>query len=103
MQDQNNLEAQFQPVTEPSVPAAIETVDVTLRSHFISPASEAPLTTPNEVHEAIRSPKVSKAPGPNGIPNRALKHLPKRAVSLLGSIFNEVRRTHHFSQTWNNA
>ena len=28
----DNLEAQFQPVTDPSVPAVIETVDVALRS-----------------------------------------------------------------------
>jgi len=39
----DNLEAQFQPVTDPPVPAVIETVDVTLRSYLLSPASE-PLT-----------------------------------------------------------
>jgi len=64
-------------VTDPSVPAVIETVGVALRSYFLSPASEPQLTNPDEVHEAIRGLKVSKAPGPNGIPNRALKHLPK--------------------------
>jgi len=71
----DNLEAQFQPVTDPSVPAVIETVDVALRSYFLSPASEPQLTTPDEVHEAIRGLNVSKAPGPYGIPNRGLKHL----------------------------
>ena len=75
-----NLETQFQPVTDPSVPAVIETVDVELRSYFLSPAIEPQLTTPDEVHEAIRGLKVSKAPGPNCLPHRALKHLPKRAV-----------------------
>ena len=35
------------------------------------------------------------APGPNGIPNRALKHLPQRVVSLLVQIFNAVLLTHH--------
>jgi len=30
----DNLDAQFQPVTDPSVPAVIETVDVALRSYF---------------------------------------------------------------------
>ena len=59
----DKLEAQFQPVTEPSVPAVIETVDVALGSYFLSPASEPQLTTPVEVHEAIRCLKVSKAPG----------------------------------------
>jgi len=78
-------------------------VDVAMRSYFLSPASEPHLTTPDEVHEAIRGPKVSKALGPNGIPNRALKQLPKRAVSLLAHIFNAVLRTHHFPQTWKHA
>ena len=57
----DNLEAQFQPVTDPSVPAVIETVDVALRSYFLSPASEPQLTTPDEVQEATRGLKFSKA------------------------------------------
>ena len=99
----DKLEAQFQPVTDPSVPAVIETVDVALRSYFFSPASEPQLTTPDEVHGATRRLKVSKAPGPKGIPNRELKHLPKRAVSLLPRIFNAVLRTHHFPPTWKHS
>jgi len=51
-------------VTDPSVPAVIEMVDGTLRSYFLTPASEPKLTNPNEVHEAIRVLKVGKAPGP---------------------------------------
>jgi hypothetical protein len=45
----DNLETQFQPVTDPSVPAVIEMVDVALRSYFLTPASEPKLTTPDEV------------------------------------------------------
>jgi len=93
----------FQPVTDPSVPAVIEMVDVALSSHLISPASEPRLTNPKEVHEAIRGFKVSKAPGPNGIPNRALKHLPQRAVSLLVLIFNAILITHRFTTVWKHA
>jgi hypothetical protein len=48
----------------------------------------------------IRDLKVGKAPGPNGIPYGALKHLPVRAVSFLVQIFNTVLRTHHFSPIW---
>ena len=81
---------------DPSVPAVIEMADVALRSYFLSPACEQHLTTPDEVHAAINVLKVSKAPRPNGIPNRALKHLPKRAVSFLTHVFNAVLRTHHF-------
>ena len=45
----DNLEAQFPPVTVPSVPAVIEMVDVTLRFHLMSPANEPKLTNPEEV------------------------------------------------------
>ena len=72
----DSLEAQFQPVTVPSVPAVIEMVNVELESYLQTPASEPTLSNPVEVHDAIRGLKVGKAPGPNGIPNRALKHLP---------------------------
>jgi len=99
----DNKEAQFQPVTDPSVSAVIETVDVALGSYTLRPASEPQLTTSDEDHETIRGINVSKAPGPNGLPNRALKHLPKRAVSLLARIFNAVLRTHHFPQTRKHA
>jgi hypothetical protein len=81
------LETQFQPVTDPLAPAVIEMVDVVLRSYFMSPASEPKKTNPDEVQEVIRGLKISKAPGPNGIPNTVLKQLPQRAVSLLAQIF----------------
>ena len=69
----------------------------------MAPVSEPKLTNPEEVQEAIRGLKVSKAPGPNGIPNRALKHLPQRAVSLLVLIFNAILLTHHFPTAWKHA
>jgi hypothetical protein len=56
-------------------------VDVELRSYFMSPASEPKLTNPDEFRNVIRGLKVSKDPGPDGIPKRVLKHLPQRAVS----------------------
>jgi len=94
------LEAQFQPVTVSSVPAVIEMVDVALESYLQTPASEPKLTKPNEVPDAIRGPKVGKDLGPNGITNRALKHLPMRAVPLPLQIFNANLRTHHFPPVW---
>ena len=98
----DSLETQFQPLTDPSVPKVIEMVDVELRSYFLTPDREHKLTNPDEVHEAIMGFKVNKAPVPNGIPNRALKHLPQRAVSLLVQIFNSVLLTHHPS-VWKRA
>ena len=76
--------------------------NVALRSYFMTPVSEHKLTNPEEVQEAIRGLKVRKAAGPNGIPNRALKQLPQRAVSLLVLIFNAIL-THHFPTVWKYA
>jgi hypothetical protein len=78
-------------------------VDVALRSYLLTPASEPNLINPVEIHEAIRGLKVSKAPGPNGLPNRTLKHLPQRAVSLLVQIFNAILLTHYFPTMWKHA
>jgi hypothetical protein len=91
-----NLVTQFQPMTDPSVPAVIEMVDVTLNSYFLTPASEGKLTNPDEFQVAIRGFKVCKAPGRNSIPNRALKHFRMLVVFLLAQIFNAVLLTHHF-------
>jgi hypothetical protein len=83
-------------VSVPSDQGVIEIVGVALRSYFRTRASEPTLINPDEVPEAIRGLNFGKAPGPNGIPNRALKHFSKRTVSLLVQIFNAVLRTHHF-------
>ena len=67
----------------------------------MAPASEPKLTNP-EVG-TIRALKFSKAPGSNGNPNRALKHLPQRPVSLLVLIFSAILLTHHFPTAWKHA
>jgi hypothetical protein len=87
----------------PSVPALNEMVDVALRSYFLTPASEPNITNHDEVQEAIRGIMVGNTPGPNGIPNRALKHLPQREVSLLAQIFNAVFCNHHVPTVWKHA
>ena len=70
---------------------------------FLTPATEPKLTNPHEVQEAIMGLKVSKAHGPNSSPNRALKHLPQRAFSLLVLIFNAILFTHIFPTVWKHA
>jgi len=97
----NTLETRFYPVADPSVPAVIEVVDVALGSYYLTP--ELRLTNFDEVHEAIRVLKVGKVQGPNGIPNRALKHHPLRAESLLVRIYNAILITHQFPSLWKHA
>ena len=49
-------------------------VDEALRAYSFAPLSDPKLTNSTEVQDAIRGLEVRKASGPNGIPNRALKH-----------------------------
>jgi hypothetical protein len=79
----DNLETQFQPVTDPSVPAVMEKVNVRLRSYFMAPTREPKLTNPKEEQEAIKGLSVGKTPGEKGIPKMALKYLPQRVVAHL--------------------
>jgi hypothetical protein len=69
----------------------------------MAPGNEPNLINPEEVQEAIRGLSFGKAPGPNVIPNRSLKHLPQRAISLLVLIFKTLLLTHHFPTAWNHA
>jgi hypothetical protein len=56
-----------------------------------------------EVEDAIRGLKDGKAPGPNGLPNRALKHLSQRAISLLVALFNAALLAQYFPLVWKHA
>jgi hypothetical protein len=99
----DSLEAQFHPVNDPSSPAVTEAVNKARRAYEYAPASEPKLTSPSEVQEAIKGLKASKAPSPNGVPNRSLKHLPKRAITFITKLFNAVVRRQCFSPTWKHA
>jgi hypothetical protein len=98
----DSLESQFQPVAVHSVSIFIEKFDVALESSFQTPVSEPHLINTDEIQTVLRGLKVGKAPGPNGVPNRALKVLSMRAV-LLAHIFYAVLRTHHFPIVWKHA
>jgi hypothetical protein len=99
----DRLEAQFQPVNDPLVPAVIEVLNEAIRSYSFAPASEPKLTNPMEVQDAIQGLKVGKAPGPDGSPNRALKHLPLSIVSLLVVLFNAILQPQYFPVAWKQA
>jgi hypothetical protein len=81
----------------------IETVDVALRAYYYEPLSEPMLTDPAEVQHAIRCLKISKTPGSDGIPNRALKDFPQRMILLLVALFNAILRTQYFPPVWKHA
>ena len=74
-----------------------------MRAYSYATVSEPMLTNPAEVQVAIRGLKVGMAPGCDGIPNRALKHLPQRMVLLIVALFNAILRTQHFMPVWKHA
>jgi hypothetical protein len=88
----DSLEAQFQPVDDPSDPAVCESVYEAMRAYEYAAASETKFTSHSEVLHAVRGLKVGKAPGPNGIPKWVLRLLSKRAITFLTKVFKAVRR-----------
>jgi hypothetical protein len=78
-------------------------VNKAMRAYEHAPASEPKLTSPSEVQQTIRGPKVGKDSGPNGIPNRVLRHLPKRAITFLTKVFNAFHRRQYFPSAWKHA
>jgi hypothetical protein len=72
---------------------------------ILSEPNDTPITptSPEEVREIIGSLKVKKAPGPDHIPNTALKLLPDKVVVALTTIINASLRLCHFPSRWKRA
>jgi hypothetical protein len=90
-------------VDDSSDPAFTENIDGEMRAYEYTPVIESTLTTPSEVIKAIKGFNVGKAPFPNGIPNRVLRHLPKLDITFLTKMFNAVLRRHYFPPVLKNA
>ena len=75
---------------EARVQALIETVD-----------NNPPIRIrPREVQILIKSLKLRKACGMDGIPNECLRHLPRRPLVHLTHLFNHCIRLSHFPSPW---
>jgi hypothetical protein len=96
----DSLESQFQPVNTPPDPAVIEKFTEALQAYSYTPASEPKLANLMEVQDAIRGLKVGKVPGPKGLPNRAMKQLPQRAINLLVALFKAALLAQYFPPVW---
>ncbi|KAH0816006.1 hypothetical protein GEV33_006785 [Tenebrio molitor] len=72
---------------------------------ILSEPNDTPITptSPEEVREIIGSLKVNKAPGPDHIPNTALKLLPEKVVVALTAIIDASLRLCHFPSRWKRA
>jgi retron-type reverse transcriptase len=75
-------------------------VEIILSGQHDTPNTPA---SPEEVRGIIGTLKVKKAPGPDKIPNTALKLLPDKAVVALTAIINASLRFCHFPSRWKSA
>ncbi|CAH4033466.1 unnamed protein product [Pieris brassicae] len=93
----DHLETQFQPnpAKDPVRARRIEAAAEDLMRQRI-PAEEDPIyISPSAVFRAAHSLKARKAPGPDGIPNLALRHLSKR---MLTAVFLDMEMA--FDRVW---
>jgi len=60
------------------------------------------ITNVEEVQDSILGLKAAELPGPNGIPNGAVKHLPP-IVFLLDKFISVIFLTQYFPPTWKHA
>ena len=81
----------------------VERVREAMESFSLAPASECLVTNPTEVSKAIAELKVGKAPGPNVVPNKALRNLARKAVTFLTKVFNGVLKWQHCPAVWKHA
>lgn len=65
--------------------------------------SDIDFVTPNEIVKITSKLNIKKAPGPDDIPNAALRQLQNKAIVVLTAIINTCFRLGRFSTTWKEA
>ena len=89
----DSLESQFTPNRDNVDFRFINEVSTTVRRELRAPTSiQIPPTDPGGVISIITSLANRKAPGPNSIPNLALKNLPQKTIMFLVNIINASLR-----------
>lgn len=90
----NNIENE---ATERIVSASVRRLAVAQDYEEIEPA------TPEELGDIIKKLHPGKAPGPDGISNKAIKSLPKKGRAKLLNIINSCLRLRYFPKRWREA
>lgn len=69
-----------------------------------NPSGDIPeLTTPQEVKSIIKNLNSNSAPGPDGVTNDQIKHLPRKPLVLLTRIYNKCLQMEYFPTKWKQA
>lgn len=94
----NHLETVFTPTVSTS-PRHYNTVVNYIETHIPQISSIEP-TSPKELKTIIRTLPLRKSPGPDLIPNIALKHLTSNFLAFLASLFNACMSLGYFPKKW---
>ncbi|GBN24405.1 putative RNA-directed DNA polymerase from transposon X-element [Araneus ventricosus] len=85
------------PSTENTVKTSIENFDTTV------PTLKYRKVRLSEITEFIKSTKINKAPGIDGITNKMLKNLPLKILLKLANLYNYMFKLKYFPQCWKTA
>ncbi|GFT06608.1 probable RNA-directed DNA polymerase from transposon X-element [Trichonephila clavipes] len=97
----DTLEVTFQENAEPYSDDKIEEVESLVNHYFDNfNTLTPPLTSPLEVRGIIKKLPNRKSPGPDQIPNIALKYLPINAITHLTKVNNRCLINCHFPTQW---
>ncbi|GFX58771.1 probable RNA-directed DNA polymerase from transposon X-element [Trichonephila clavipes] len=97
----DTLEVTFQENAEPYSDHKIEEVESLVNHYFDNfNTLTPPLTSPLEVRGIIKKLPNRKSPGPDQIPNIALKYLPINAITHLTKIYKWCLINCHFPTQW---
>lgn len=97
-----NLERQCSPNFDNADLDHIERVEADVRARLASADANRHLlpASPEEVKQLINRTRERKAPGPDGITNKVLKSLSKKAIMTLVAIINAILRLRYFPHDW---
>lgn len=99
-----SLEQQCSPSLDQVDPVHLDTVTrVVEEKSSVPPTDTLEPVTASEVESIIRGFHARKAPGPDGISNKVLKHFPVALIHLLVSIFNAAITNCIFPDAWKTA
>jgi hypothetical protein len=87
-----------------STPPSTSKTDDLVRDELLNikfcPCNQPIFFTPGEVGNTIKTLPTRKAPGPDGISNRALKYCGRKTLSHIFHLFNSCNRAEYFPQEW---
>ena len=99
----NTLESTFTPHREQNAAFTLETEDIVRNFLKNPPKTEIRKTNIHELKWQIKHLPDRKAPGPDGIQNIVIKHLPEVAIEFMVRIINGIFLTKYYPKAWKEA